>query len=435
MKDYSCVVSVVQGSGLIAGLQWQPLLSKAWLKRNLEVRTTAQLLDCERWVAYAVGNSHVAGFEDCNPGNELEDRPRKQFSLACCLARAYGAQDTMVVWRIRHGERAGEVALVILEGGLITLDVVRSEKQAFSIMEYYQRLRETDTPFYIVSNDPSVWIADTVIESEESFLEKNLKRSDVLQSVPANYSLLLKLLVLALFLTVGWFAYAHWEKKTRIEQAELALAEQDQSKPYVKALEQSREQIGLTSEQVQNLLEEFYSMPVVTAGWALQRIRCEIGACVFTWRSVGGYTHELTASYEQDRDMVFDKVMKSDGVLVAKKSFSMPALYPANWRELPTLEKRSVWLEQEKQMWRRTQLNVTMAAEAKMWPPGFERAIQGDFVHRFTFEVNGDLILVEDFIRTYNEHVFWSELDMSISPGGAGKLLGLNGRGAFYAVR
>ncbi|HEX4879667.1 MAG TPA: type 4b pilus protein PilO2 [Limnobacter sp.] len=435
MKDFSCVVSVVQGSGLIAGLQWQPLLASAWLKRNHEVRQNARLLDCERWVAYTAANAHVAGFEDYNPGNDLEERPRKQLSLACCLARAYGTQDTMVLWRIRHGERAGEVALVILENGLITLDVVRPEKQAFQIMEYYQRLRENTSPFHVASNDPTVWIADQTIENEEVFLAQHIRRTDALQAIPPNHALMLKLAVFTLLLVVAWFGYAHWEKQERIAATERAMAAKDQSEPYAKALAQSRERIGMTSAQVQALLEQVYAMPVLKAGWALQRIRCEIGECTFTWRSVGGYTQELLAAYAEDPTMVFQTGVKSDGVKVARKKFDTPALYPSAWRDLPALDARTTWLDQERQMWRRSPLEVTVDAEPKMWPPGFEQATRGDFVQRFAFSVSGELVLMEDFMRTYDEHVYWSDFELNIDPGAVGKWISLSGRGAFYAVR
>ena len=63
MKDQTSVVYALSKQGLVAGLSWQPLLSKGLFKRMSEVRKNALMIDCDLYTMVKTGKTASGGFD------------------------------------------------------------------------------------------------------------------------------------------------------------------------------------------------------------------------------------------------------------------------------------------------------------------------------------------------------------------------------------
>ena len=134
MKDETSAVGQYAKRLLVAGLSWQPVFARRLWGQMAEIRQNALLLDCGLYASVKAGKTVVAGFDNFDESLSKEERHDAPYALAAVLARAFGDTDSLVAWRIRSGDRLGEVALVVIEHGVPTMDVIATEGEVLGMM-------------------------------------------------------------------------------------------------------------------------------------------------------------------------------------------------------------------------------------------------------------------------------------------------------------
>lgn len=434
MKDQTCVVYVHKKQGLIAGLSWQPLISKRFFSRVAEIRRNALMVDCNLY-AKVISNKLVSGgFDDYDEAISKIERTEKPFSFAAVMAKAFGERDTLIAWRIRTGPRLGDLALVVIEKGLPTLDVMGAESEVLGMMEYYQNARDRNNLFHVVSNDSKLWVADAHIEDELEFVKKHLGAGSRIHTIPLDYKFLLQATV-GIFLLLGaLIGYDRYlvEKQKRELAAQIALS--DNTAQYAKALGDNLGRVGLTTPDYIRLLNSIYDLPYYVNGWSMQGISCTYMNCVMSWQSVGGYTDQLSEVFQLKDGYLLQINKQRPELVTVSYSFKLNLSGPPVWSELPTKAKLDEWALMQRQVYTRSKAKIDMFAEPEVWPTGYVNVPLEQAVTRYRFNVKSGVAVAESFIQNQNQIVYWDGLKMNfISAQSSGTEIELELQGAYYA--
>ena len=434
MKDQTSVVYALSKQGLVAGLSWQPLLSKGLFKRMSEVRKNALMIDCDLYTMVKAGKIASGGFDDYDDGIAKEERTVKPFSLAALLAKAYKDDDTLVAWRVRTGTRVGEVALIVIEAGVPTLDVIVAESEAISMMEYYQQSRDRNMLFRIVSNDLNMWVADSFIEDESAFVKKHMSSALRINTIPLDYKTLLQG-VIGIFALLGvLIGYDYYVEEQRKRELAAQIAAQDNSAQYAAALNDKLGQVGLATEEYKQLLNSVYSLPYYVNGWAMKSIDCKLSLCTMQWTSVGGYTDQLSAVFDIKDGYVLDINRAAPSQVNIVKDFRINLSGPLVWSDLPTKADTDQWALKQRQVFNQSKVEINMFAEPEIWPTGFVGISMDQAVSRYRFSLTGGVAIAESFINNQKQPLYWDSLTLTFSnQDAAGPQIEMELQGAYYA--
>ncbi|HEX4879452.1 MAG TPA: type 4b pilus protein PilO2, partial [Limnobacter sp.] len=304
MKEQTSVIGSYSKRLMVAGLSWQPVFSKRFFRRMAEIREYGQLMDCNLWASVKSSKLLVAGYDSYDDSLSKEERTDSQFSLAAVLARAFQESDTLVAWRIRTGNRLGEVVLVVIENGVPTMDVIATESEIIAMMEYYQRSRVGGQPYKVVSNDTKIWMADEHVVDDSAFFKQHASRADRIQTVPLDYKNIAQVALLIGVLIAAMFGYDYYETETQKRLLAEQIALTDKTIEYSQALIDNQGRVGLSTSDYNKLLNLIYDQPFYVPGWTVESIECKFAACVMRWRSVGGYTHQLQSALKAENGYV-----------------------------------------------------------------------------------------------------------------------------------
>ncbi len=434
MNDQTSVVYSLAKQGLVAGLSWQPLLSKGALKRMSEVRRSALMVDCDLFTMVKVGKQASAGFDDFDEGISKEERTVKPYSLAAVVAKAYSDTDTIVAWRVRSGLRVGDIALVVVEAGVPTLDVIVSENEAMAMMEYYQQSRDRNLLYRIVSNDHSLWVADSFIEDESAFVKKHLSGSSRINTIPLDYKTLAQG-VIGIFILLGLLmGYDYYLVETQKRELAAQIAAQDNTAQYASALNSKLGQVGLNTDDYTRLLNLVYDLPYYTNGWAMKSVECNYSMCTMQWESVGGYTEQLNNSFDA-KDGYFvqvNRAVPSQATII--KDFRINLSGPSVWADLPRKAETDQWALNQRQVYSRSKVDINMFVEPEIWPTGYVGIALDQAVTRYRFTMSGGVAIAESFIANQKQPLYWDKLSMKITNlDTSGPQIELELQGAYYA--
>jgi len=399
-----------------------------------EVRKSALMIDCDLYVLVKAGHFASGGFDDYDEGISKEERTVKPFSFAAVMAKAYSDTDTIVAWRVRTGTRMGDIALVVIESGVPTLDVIASESEALSMMEYYQQSRDRNLLFRIVSNDHNLWVADSLIDDESAFVKKYLSGSSRIDTIPLDYKTLAKGVV-GIFLLLGaviGYDFYLVEKQKRELAAQIAA--QDNTAQYASVLNGRLGQLGLSTGDYVRLLNAVYDLPYYVNGWAMKSMVCEYSMCTMQWDSVGGYTDQLINAFDvKDGYLVqINRISPSQAIII--KDFKISLSGPASWAELPNKTQTDQWALSQRQVYNRSKVDINMFAEPEIWPTGFAGISIDQAVTRYRFTMVGGVAIAESFISNQKQPVYWDRLGMKITNlDTSGPQIELELQGAYYA--
>lgn len=434
MKDQTCVVYVYKKQGLIAGLSWQPLISKRFFSRVAELRRNALMIDCNLYAKVSANKLISGGFDDYDDATSKVERSEKPFSFAALMAKAFSDRDTLVAWRIRSGPRLGDLALVVIENGLPTLDVMGTESEVLGMMEYYQNARDRNNLFHVVSNDVKLWVADTHIEDEAEFVKKYLGAANRIHTIPLDYKFLLQA-TLGIFVLLGLLiGYDNYlvEKQKRALAAQIALS--DNTAQYGKALGDNLGRVGLNTQDYIRLLNSIYDLPYYVNGWSMQGINCTLMNCVMTWQSVGGYTDQLSAVFQLKDGYLLQINKQRPELVTVSHSFKLNVSGPKVWNELPSKQKLDEWALMQRQVYARSKAKIDMFAEPEVWPTGYVNVPVEQAVTRYRFSVKSGVAVAESFIQSQTQTVYWDGLKMNFtSAQSSGTEIELELQGAYYA--
>lgn len=434
MKEQTSVIGNYSKKLMVAGLSWQPVFSRRFFKRMSEIREHGLLMDCNLWGSVRNAKLLVAGFDPYDDSASKEERKDSPYALAAVLARAFKDADTLVAWRIRAGERMGEIALVVIEQGVPTMDVISTESEVLPMMEYYQRGREGGQPFRVVSNDTKIWMADQHIEDDSAFIKKYLKRDDRIQSIPLDYKNISQLLGLLLLVVAGIVGYEYYDtgKQKRILAEQIALS--DRTLEYSQVLFDNLGRVGLSTPNMVGLLNSLYDQPFYTQGWAMEAIECRLAACVMRLSSVGGYTHQLQAAFKPEDGYVVQINRATPFKAVVLRNFTVPISGPAQWNELPNKLDMDAYILLQRQVYEHSKLKIEMFAEPEIWPTGYTNIAPDGAVVRYRFRFTGGIADGEAFIAAQKEPLYWDSIALRIDNSTAAiPTIEMDLQGAYYA--
>ncbi|MCQ8895031.1 type 4b pilus protein PilO2 [Limnobacter humi] len=434
MKDETSAVGQYAKRLLVAGLSWQPVFARRLWGQMAEIRQNALLLDCGLYASVKAGKTVVAGFDNFDESLSKEERNDAPYALAAVLARAFGDTDSLVAWRIRSGDRLGEVALVVIEHGVPTMDVIATESEVLAMMEYYQRSREESQLFRVVSNDTKIWVADVHIEDDSAFIKRHVQRADKIQTIPLDYKNLSQLIALVLVVLGAWVGYQYYSDASQKRALAQQIALQDKTQEYGQALEQSLGRVGLSTADYQTLLQSVYDLPFFINGWALQSMECKYAACTMKWMSVGGYTDQLEAAFpvKEGYGVLINKAVPSQAVVT--RNFNLPLSGPKAWRELAVKSELDNWVLKQRQVYEHSKLKIEMFAEPEIWPTGYANISPEGAVSRYRFRFKGGVSMAEAFIRAQEKSMYWDSLTMTFAAvSSAAPEIELDLQGAYYA--
>ncbi|MCR2747606.1 type 4b pilus protein PilO2 [Limnobacter parvus] len=434
MKDQTSVVYIQSKQGLVAGLSWQPLLSKSIFQRMSEVRRNALMIDCDLYALVKSGKQASGGFDDYDEGLAQEERKLKQYSFAAAMCKAYQETDTIVAWRVRTGQRIGEIALVVIEGGMPTLDIIVSESEAISMMEYYQQSRDRAQLFRIVSNDTSLWVADEFIENEAEFTKKHTTGDARINTIPLDYKTLLQATI-GVFLLLGFLmGYDYYLAETKKRELAAQIASQDNSAQYATELDSRLGQVGLNTESYIRLLNAVYDLPFYINGWAMRSIDCSFSVCTMQWSSVGGYTDQIAAAFDAKDGYVVQINRTTPSEVSIVKDFKINLTGPSTWVDLPNKPDTDQWVLNQRQVYERSRVDINMFSEPEIWPTGYTNIPMEQAVTRYRFNMSGGVAIAESFITGQKQAMYWDKLGMTITNlEAAGPRIQLKLEGAYYA--
>ncbi len=434
MKDQTSVVYAQAKKGLVAGLSWQPLLAKSIFRRMSEIRRNALMIDCALYCLVKSGGQACTGLDDYDEGIAQEERKLKPFSLAALMAKAHGDTDTIVAWRIRTGQRIGEIALVVIEAGMPTLDVIVSESEAIAMMEYYQQSRDRVALFRIVSNDTALWVADSFIEDEAGFISKHMSADARIDTIPLDYKTLVQGTIgifLLLGALIGYDTYLA-EKQKRELAAQIAA--QDNSGQYAADLNARIGQVGLGTDNYIALLNSVYDLPYYVNGWAMKSIECNLSVCTMQWNSVGGYTDQLAAVFDSKDGYAIQINRTVPSQVTVIKDFKLPLSGPTSWTELPNKADTDRWALAQRQVYTQSKVDINMFAEPEVWPTGYLGIAPEQAVVRYRFKMSGGVAIAESFIKNQKQALYWDKLGMTINNlDASGPQITIEVQGAYYA--
>ena len=434
MKDQTSVVYALSKQGLVAGLSWQPLLAKGLFKRMSELRKSALMIDCDLYALVKAGKLASGGFDDYDDGISKEERSVKPFSFAAVMAKAYSDTDTIVAWRVRTGQRAGDIALTVIEAGLPTLGVIVSESEAISMMEYYQQSRDRNLLFRIVSNDLNLWVADSFIEDESVFIKKYMAGTSRINTIPLDYKTLAQGVVLVFALLGAVIGYDYYVEEQKRRELAAQIAAQDNTAQYAAALNDKLGQVGLSTQDYKQLLNAVYDLPYYVNGWAMRSIECKYAVCTMQWGSVGGYTDQLEAVFTSKDGYFVDVNRAVPSQVAVVKDFKINLTGPAIWQDLPKKPETDQWALAQRQVYASSKVDISMFAEPEIWPTGFVGISVDQAVTRYRFTMSGGVAIAESFINNQKQPLYWDSLSMTFSNLDAtGPKIELELQGAYYA--
>ncbi|WP_370263149.1 type 4b pilus protein PilO2 [Limnobacter sp.] len=434
MKEQTSVIGNFSKKLMVAGLSWQPVFAKRFFGRMAEVREYSQLMDSNLWSSVKAAKVLVAGFDPYDESVSKEERTEAPYALAAVLARAYKDADTLVAWRIRTGDRLGEVALVVIENGVPTMDVIATESETIAMMEYYQRSREGMQPYRVVSNDTKIWMADQHIEDDSAFIKKHVNRADKINSVPLDYKNLGQIALVVALLVGALVGYEYYQAETQRRILAEQIAQADKTIEYGQALTDNLGRVGLATAEYSKLLNMIYDQPFYVTGWAMEAIECKFAACVMRWKSVGGYTQQLQAALPADKGYVVQLNRADPFKAVVLRNFDVPMSGPTIWSDLPSKADLDVWALNQRQVYELSKLKIEMFSEPEIWPLGYPDIARDNAVVRYRFRFQGGVANAEAFIAAQEKSTYWEGLTLRFNNETSGTpTIELDLQGAYYA--
>lgn len=425
------------GSALIAGLQWQPLVGKG-KARAREMRRAASEAGAKKIVVSEVGQFAAMGlyapldFDLETGGANPLAGARRAYSLAAAFAELVGAEDAVLV--LRRGDTES-VAVVVLDGGMPVLDELRSLGEAQNIVSSYTNLHSGRRPYAVYANGMAGATAQEI--NAEDLLEK-AGAASALVNAPANlWPRVIAVAVIAAVATAG-FAY---QQHTQQQAQKAALEKRKKADPlprYRMALADALPHLGVPRDALIAAIGIAQGYPVRFAGWNLSSIECmaqqESGVCVSHWKRDTGTTDALREGLKRyGLEISADRTINEVRMLQ-----KVPMVLSAGVQEVAQLQSRTERTDGAQailQTWSNAGIEVTAKSEYTPWPEGGTydvRAIPADVVvSGRKVEVQVPAGLAAEVVRSAPSDIWWTGFGISVTPEKS-ELMSLVVRGSSY---
>lgn len=428
MAEQSAVVHQSGKKAYVAGLNWQPLAPHSYSKRIAEIRDYAERIDASKHILLKGAENEYLGLYNYDPDISDEERTGQVYSLAAMLATQSGQDHAIYAIRIQDGLKKGQLALVVIEQGAPSLDMIGTDAEISGTINTYTNGSIESSEFQVYSNAPELFPNALPLNIETQLGSFN--RQHALTSMPTDMIKASALLGVVLVLAGGLYSGNEYlessARDARMKQAQASI----QTPQYLKKLAVDQRNVGLANTDVMALLDLLSEQPFMARGWLLESIQCNLGKCTSNWDTQGGYTQELV-SFLSNQQASPDP--KNVNKLKFSFSYDMPAKGIEQLNNLPDKKTASDLLYLEQQAWQKAGIEFKVDTQGQTWPAGFKSIPPNVSVNRHATEVTGSLTLMKDFLDRYPTGIYWNQVSMAIQPTNLDAAVMVTLKGALYA--
>jgi hypothetical protein len=428
MAEQSAVVHQVGKKAYVAGLNWQPLARLGYSKRIAEIREYADRVDASKHILLKGAENEYLGLYNYDPDISDEERTGQVYSLAAMLATQSGKDHSIYAIRIQDGLKKGDFALVVIEQGAPSLDMIGSDAEISNTINTYTNGSIESSEYQVYSNAPELLPSALPLDINQYLSSFNSKHA--LTGLPTDLIKASALLGVVALLAGGLYSGNEYleasARDARMKQAQASI----QTPQYLSKLAVDQRNVGLANTDVLALLDLLSEQPFMARGWLLEGIQCNLGKCTSNWETQGGYTQELV-SFLSNQQASPDP--KNVNKLKFSFQYDMAPKGIEKLQDLPDKQTASDLLYLEQQAWQKAGIQFKVDTQGQVWPAGFKSIPPNVAVNRHATEVTGSLTLMKDFLDRYPAGIYWNQISMAIQPTNLDAAVMVTLKGALYA--
>jgi hypothetical protein len=428
MAEQSAVVHQVGKKAYIAGLNWQPLAHSGYSKRIADIREFADRIDATKHILLKGNQNEYLGLYNFDPDISDEERTSQVYSLAAMLVTRNEQEHAIYAIRIEEGIKKGQLALVVIEQGAPTMDIIGSDSEVLSTVNTYTNGSIESSEYHVYSNASELFPSALPLEIATQLGSFNKKHA--LTGLPTDLIKTSGMLAVVLLLAGGVYGGNEYleasAREARLKQAQSNI----QTPQYLKKLATDQRNVGLANTDVVEMLNLLSEQPFMARGWLLESIQCNLGKCTSQWQSQGGYTQELVSFLNNQQSSPDPKDVNK---LKFSFSYEMAPEGIQRLQDLPKKQEASELLYLEQQAWQKAGIQFKVDTQGQTWPTGFKSIPPNVSVNRHATEVTGSLTLMKDFLDRYQSGIYWNEISMKIEPKNLDAAVMVTLKGALYA--
>jgi hypothetical protein len=429
MAEQSAVVHQVGKKAYIAGLNWQPLARSGYSKRVADIREYADRIDATKHILLKGSQSEYLGLYNYDPDISDEERTGQVFSLASMLASQSSPDDhSIYAIRIEDGLKKGQLALVVIEQGAPSMDLIGNDAEVSSTIDTYTNGSIESSEYQVYSNATELFPGALPLDIATQLGNFNSKHA--LTGLPTDLIKASGVLAVVLLLAGGLYGGNEYleasAREARMKQAQASI----QTPQYLNKLAVDKRNVGLGNSDAMEMLDLLSEQPFMARGWLLESIQCDLGKCASIWQTQGGYTQELVSFLNNQQASPDPKDVNK---LKFSFSYDMTPKGIDSLQDLPGKQTASDLLYLEQQAWQKAGLKFKVDTQGQTWPAGFKSIPPNVSVNRHAAEVTGSLTLMKDFLDRYPSGVYWNQISMKIEPKNLDAAVMVTLKGALYA--
>lgn len=428
MAEQSAVVHQLGKKAYIAGLSWQPLARSSYSKRIADIREYADRIDATKHILLKGSQNEYLGLYNYDPDISDEERTGQVFSLAAFLATRNGPDHGIYAIRIEEGLKKGQLALVVIEQGAPSMDMIGSDSEVAGTINTYTNGSIESSEYQVYTNAPELFPSALPLELGTEL--NNFDKKHALTGLPTDMIKAAALLAGVLLVAGGLYGGNEYleasARDARMQQAQASI----QTPQYLSKLAVDQRNVGLTSTDVIELIDLLSEQPFMARGWLLQDIQCNLGRCSSNWQTQGGYTQELVSFLSNQQANPDPKDVNK---LKFSFSYEMATKGIDRLQDLPDKKTASDLLYLEQQAWQKAGIQFKVDTLGQIWPAGFKSIPANVSVNRHATEVSGSLTLIKDFLDRYPSGIYWNQISMNIEPKNLDDAVTVTLKGALYA--
>ncbi|MFP5483689.1 MAG: hypothetical protein ACLGGW_10495, partial [Gammaproteobacteria bacterium] len=348
--------------------------------------------------------------------------------LAAMLATQNEQEHVIYAIRIEEGNKKGQMALVVIEQGAPTMDMIGSDAEVVSTVNTYTNGSIESSEYHVYTNAPELFPSALPLDIAARLGSFNNKHA--LVGLPTDLIKASAMLAVVLLLAGGVYGGNEYleasAREARMKQAQSSI----QTPQYLKKLATDQRNIGLANADVIDMLNLLSEQPFMARGWLLEGIQCNLGKCTSQWQSQGGYTQELVSFLSNQQSSPDPKDVNK---LKFSFSYDMATRGIQQLQDLPKKQEASELLYLEQQAWQKAGIQFKVDTQGQTWPTGFKSIPPNVSVNRHATEVTGSLTLIKDFLDRYPSGIYWNQISMKIEPKNLDAAVMVTLKGALYA--
>jgi hypothetical protein len=294
-----------------------------WVISPDKVRTIAQAHSATHFVTHMVEESKFLGLYTPTIADTSKGKLYSLSMLFLAGIRRGGGDGDLVgvnaVLMMQPQDAANKRCLVFVEYGQITRDSIESLEDA--IVKIKEHL-DTSPGATVFLQHPELGCDHQLLTWDEisGFADSD---TTVLLPVPMSpYTIPASLLIFAVI--AGYFVYDELVAKPASERAMAAAkARNDQTPAYLTAVDTALSSTGWDPTDLAQFVGRLQSRPLLTQGWALESMQCDMAGCKSQWGRMGGVLSTLIADLPDEKVLLtIDDAGTPETTSTLNKTFS-----------------------------------------------------------------------------------------------------------------